>query len=73
MGKLYVNNEKLGDPYIGTRDEFRRTLESLWPVWHAESGSELALDEWIEENLDENLSAATSDDLALYPRLEGDQ
>jgi predicted component of type VI protein secretion system len=69
METLFVNHERLGYPYVGTRNDFRQAFRDQWPVWNEESESELPLSEWIEQNLDENLTQATADDLAKYPRI----
>lgn len=69
MTTIYTHNGAFGAPAIGTREEFRAALASVWPDWHREADTAQDLAEWISETLDRNLIEASAEQIANGARL----
>lgn len=67
MNELFINDETLGEPFIGTRQQFKAALMDQFRRWHAESNTPMTLDAFIDSNLDDYLYPATDADIELYP------
>lgn len=71
MTTLYTNNINLGAECLGTREQFRKALENIWPDWYRDYCASCedrdeevkSLDEYIETSLDESLREADADDI----------
>lgn len=69
MATIYVHDGSLGERVTGTREQYRTALAECWVQWHRDSDTELSLEEYIEESLDECLREATEDEIAELPSL----
>lgn len=70
MSEMLINNERLGEPHVGTREEFSRILG---PVLESMFKNDLFFDgtqeDYVDQVLARNLQAATEADLQALPRI----
>jgi hypothetical protein len=68
MSEMLINNERLGEPHVGTREEFSRILG---PVLESMFKNDLFFDgtqeDYVDQVLARNLQAATEADLQALP------
>jgi len=66
---LMVNDEYFGEKVVGTREEFRATLQDNFRSWYADYDGEMSFGEYVESALDEHLMDADADEIENCERL----
>ena len=83
---LYINDEKFGSvSYVGTWDQFRKSMEPAFQDWYKDYCNNLASDlyqeideddatpmpyeEWVEQAMEGSLSEASDEEIANHERL----
>ena len=77
METLYTASDRISSEcMVGTREEWKAALSDSFKIWHQEKiqkeelDSDLKLDDWIESQLDENLTEASDDQVKEYKSLD---
>jgi hypothetical protein len=70
MSEMLINNERLGEPYVGTKEEFSRILGPiLQSMYKNDLFFEGSREDYVDQVLTRNLVAATESDLQTHPRI----
>ena len=64
-----INDETLGDPCIGSFDQFYDALQENARVWHNELENDCVFDTWFEGILADHLRPATKEEVETMPSI----
>ena len=67
--RLYINDETLGECYIGTRSEFRKLLGQIIEDQYRGSDTHMEFPEYFERTMNAGIRVATEDEILHHPHI----